>query len=254
MDLGGQSQESEEPRRTHYVGPSRTGMAGSFPTEPVAGPLVPQEISGRCPAALPEQVTPTSLSEDPSDEQFDDALRRPPAGLSSAAGLIDALRGKADKVVERDYLEVKSVQNWDAETLASSCARRLFFHAPSDRVASHRLAFPRRSRQGTLRSTRMGKLQSQATAWKAVVEILTAYVGESQDEAPREPSTQLPLQYAPNPVPPDWQDLVTLAGTMVALLEVAVVTQPALATAARDELVSVADTLASLTAAIEGST
>lgn len=37
---------------------------------------------------------------------------------SSAAALVDALRGKADQVVERDYLEIKSVQDWDAETLA----------------------------------------------------------------------------------------------------------------------------------------
>lgn len=49
-----------------------------------------------------------------ADKRLDDALRRAPMGHKAATALIDALRDRDDRLVERDYLELKSVDKWDA--------------------------------------------------------------------------------------------------------------------------------------------
>lgn len=58
------------------------------------------------------------MDEQSAERRLDDALSRAPSGHKAAMALVDALRGRDDRHVERDYLELKSVEKWDASAFA----------------------------------------------------------------------------------------------------------------------------------------
>jgi hypothetical protein len=83
------------------------------------------------------------------------------------------------------------------------------------------------------------------------MEILTAFVDESGRGVDHVLSRKLLLGYAPDPLPAEMYNFVSLVGQIISLLEISIQGQAALATAFRGHQVSVGDILATLGKSIE---
>jgi hypothetical protein len=100
----------------------------------------------------------------------------------------------------------------------------------------------------------MNEITSARVAYKAVMEVLTAFVDENENGGGHALSNQLLMSYAPDPLPVEMRNFALLAGQAFAVLAISVQAQAVFASAARGQTVSVNDILASLGSSIEQST
>jgi hypothetical protein len=101
----------------------------------------------------------------------------------------------------------------------------------------------------------MREPRNRQEAWKAALELATAYIDEhSRGDTKRALSRQILSEYMPEPLPENFHSIATLTAGLLGLLDVSVRSQAVGASIARGSTVSVEDILASLGQAIEGGT